>query len=168
MQFALVNGQRCEARESFYRNLIWILDGRSFRKSFHIGCMLPDPASEGFEDIVWSQHARSAYRPSPEPIEYHVPSFWRISESANHYPGLTKANIDAVIPPGGLVQVHSEREIREEVIANYSGYHQFYWTRTRQTWLDAKCPVYIDFGEELLYRLQEYNETFTSPTRHQK
>lgn len=64
-----------------------------------------------------------------------------------------------MIPPDGLGQHHSGREIREEVIANYRGHHQFYWQRPRQTWFDAKCPVYIDFGEDLLYGLERYDET---------
>lgn len=159
VQHSTMTDDERESRESFYRNLVWILDGRSFRKSFHLGCMLPDPASGGFEDIVWSQHAKSAYRRSPEPIECCVSSFWKISEAAIYYPGLTKANIDEVIPSSGLVEMHSERDIREEVIANYSGHHQFYWTHPRQTWLNAKCPVYIDFGEDVLYEIREYDET---------
>ena len=26
-------------------------------------------------------------------------------------------------------------------------------------WFDAKCPVYVDFGEELLYQLMRYDDT---------
>ena len=85
VQHSTMTDQERESRESFYRNLIWILDGRSFRKSFHLGCMLPDPRADGFQDIVWSQCARSAYRLSPTPIEEHVPSFWRISETAKEF-----------------------------------------------------------------------------------
>ena len=44
-------------------------------------------------------------------------------------------------------------------MANYRGHHQFYWQRPRKTWLDAKCPVYIDFGEDLVYRLENHDET---------
>jgi len=31
--------------------------------------------------------------------------------------------------------------------------------RPRRTWLDAACPVYIDFGKEWLARLETYDET---------
>ena len=156
VQHSTMTDQERESRESFYRNLVWILDGQSFRKSFHLGCMLPDPNADGFEDIVWLQCARTAYQFSPDPIEDCVPLFWRISETAEDYPGLTKSNIETVLPS---FTVHSNQEIEEEVKANYRGHHQFYWTRPRQTWFDAKCPVYIDFGEELLYRLEAYDET---------
>ena len=155
---AMTDAER-QSRESFYRNLIWIVDGRGFRKGFHLGCMLPDPSLGGFEDIVWIQNSRSAYRHSFEPMEGCIPSFWRISEVAKDFPGLTKANIATAIPSWGLVEVHRADEVRDQAEAKYRGHHQFYWTRPRQTWLDAKCPVYIDFGEDLLYRLQEYDET---------
>ena len=45
-----------------------IRDGRSFGKSFHLGCMLPDPIADGFQDMVWLQNAKTAYRLSPDPI----------------------------------------------------------------------------------------------------
>ena len=159
VQHSTMTDKERESRESFYRNLVWILNGRSFRKSFHLGCMLPDPSDEGDEDIVWNQNARSAYRFSPEAIEDCVPSFWRISDTAKEYPGLTKSNMRARLPSGILVLAHSSCEIEAEVKANYKGHHQFYWTRPRKQWFDAKCPVYIDFGEELLYRLETYDET---------
>ena len=148
-----------ESRESFYKNLIWIVDGESFRRNFHIGCMLPDPGVKLFHDIVWFQLYRSAYRWSKIPLEEEVPDFWRISETAEYYPGITKSNERKKLPPGALVEFHSGDEIAKEVRANYIGHHQFYWTRPRQTWLEAKCPVYIDFGEEVLYRLETYDET---------
>ena len=159
VQHSTMTDEERESRESFYRNLVWILDGRSFRRSFHLGCMLPDPSAEWVEDIVWDQHARSAYRFSREPIGDRFTSFWRISDSARDYPGLTKSNMWARLPAGHLVLAHSSDEIEAEAKADYRGHHQFYWTRPRKQWFDSKCPVYIDFGEDLLYRLETYDET---------
>lgn len=159
VQHSRMTDQERESREAFYRNLVWIVDGRGFRKSFHLGCMLPDPSLGGFEDIVWFQPGRSAYQYLSEPITGSVPPFWRISEAAKQFPGLTKANIATAIPSWGLVEVHRADEVRDQAVANYRGHHQFSWTRPRQTWLDARCPVYIDFGEDILYRLHEYDET---------
>ena len=62
------------------------------------------------------------------------------------------------MPSGSLVLVHDGDDIRDQVLANYVGHHQFRWTRPRRTWIDAKCPVYIDFGEEVLYQLVEYDD----------
>ena len=162
VQHSTMNDDERESRESFYGNLIWILDGRSFRKRFDIGWMLPDPDSNGFEDMVWFQRGRprGTCRPSfLEPSESDMVSpFWRLSEEAKCYPGLTKENIEAVMPPNSLVLCHNGDEIQDQVLANYKGHHQFYWTRPRRTWFDAKCPVFIDFSEEVLYQLVEYDD----------
>jgi competence protein CoiA len=39
------------SRESFYGNLVWIVDGKAFRKNFDIFHVLPDPTSEGPETL---------------------------------------------------------------------------------------------------------------------
>ena len=146
VQHSTMTDEERESRESFYKNLLWILDGKSFQKNFHIGCMLPDPSAEWVRDVVWNQHARSAYQRSANHIQDCIPSFWRISDLAKKYPGLTKMNIRERLPAHTMVLFHSDREVAAEARADYKGHHQFYWTRPRRTWLDAKCPVYIDFG----------------------
>ena len=51
-----------------------------------------------------------------------------------------------------MVQLHSIREIQDDVDLAYGGHHQYDWSRPRRTWLDAACPVYIDLGDEFLAR----------------
>ena len=153
---ALTDSER-ESRETFYGNLIWIVDGRSFKNRFHIGWMLPDPNADGFEDIVWiRQHIGTMLRfpDSPDTVSH----FWRISNERNYYPELTKENMGAMMSPNSLVLVHKGEEIRNQVMANYRSHHQFHWTRPRRTWFDARCPVYIDLGEEVLYQLIQYDD----------
>lgn len=36
----------------------------------------------------------------------------------------------------------------------------------RKTWLEATCPVFIDFGTDLLVRLETYDETGLPCVRH--
>lgn len=48
-------------------------------------------------------------------------------------------------------------EIEDEINAAYRGHHQFDWIRPRQAWLESTCPVYIDFGEPNLVRLEKYD-----------
>ena len=159
VQHSTMTDDERESRESFYGNLVWILDGRSFRKSFHLGCMLPDPSAKWVQDVVWNQRARSAYKHSRDPIEDSIPSFWRISDLTKEYPGLTKANMRDRLPARIIVRMYFQADIEDKVRADYRGHHQFYWTRPRRTWYDANCPVYIDFGGDVLYRLQTYDET---------
>ena len=54
---------------------------------------------------------------------------------------------------------HFLPEIQEEINRAYQGHHQYAWARPRKTWLDASCPVYIDFGDEWLARLEIYDES---------
>src|SRR5277367_3107424 len=58
-----------------------------------------------------------------------------------------------------LVLYHSISEIEVEVSNAYRGHHQYDWIKPRRTWLDATCPVYIDLGEDLLAKLEVYDES---------
>ncbi len=129
------------ARETFYGNLIWILDGRSWRKNFDVCHALPNPRSPMAADLVWFQ-AKRGYHGANNGM------FLRLSENPPH----TKTTLR-----GG--EIHSLRSIAAEVQANYSGHHQFAWTRPHEAWLEAGCPIYIDFGEPFMARLQSYDET---------
>ena len=146
-----------ESREAFYGNLIWIVDGRSFNNRFHIGWILPDPNADGLEDIVWFHQTRDSILRSIDSTGT-VSPFWRISAERKFHPDLTRENIGAKMPPNHLVLVHEGDDIRDQVFANYLGHHQFHWTSPRRAWFDARCPVYIDFGEEVLYQLMQYDD----------
>lgn len=78
--------------------------------------------------------------------------FFRLSEALEYDPSFTKATLR-----GGWI--HDICDIEEEVKSSYNGYHQYDWVRPRKTWLDSKCPVYIDFGDEYLVKLDTYDES---------
>lgn len=130
-----------EAREAFYGNLVWVVDGRPFKGNFDLFHLLPDPASELAQDIVWFKAERGMHGSN-------AGLFWRRSENPDVTPGTR-----------GLVLIRSYQEISEAVSATYRGHQQYDWVRPRKTWLDAKCPVYIDFGDEWLLRLERYDST---------
>jgi len=137
---AMTDAER-ESRELFYKNLAWIVDGRPFLKQFHIFHPLPDPESQVAQDIVWYP-ARHSLKGTQRGL------FWRRSENPNRKPD-----------DCNLVQMHNLQEIKTEVEAAYRGDHQYDWVRPRAGWLSAKCPVFIDFGEELLVQLRIYNQS---------
>ncbi len=85
--------------------------------------------------------------------------FYRISETNKTYPEVPEINKNNLETIPGLVQGHSLREIYKEVLDNHIGQYQFDWIRPRSTWLEAKCPVYIDFGGSCLAKLETYDET---------
>lgn len=129
------------SREAFYKNLVWIVDGRSFQNNFDLYHMLPDPTSEMAEDLVWFP-ARRGFKGA------NSGAFWRKTENADVVPGT-----------GRLVLIHSFREIEREVMESYHGHQQYGWIRPRRTWLAAQCPVYIDFGDNWLFRLEQYGQS---------
>jgi competence protein CoiA len=73
-------------------------------------------------------------------------AFWRPSENPGH-------------KTGDLVLYHDASEIEAEVSKAYRGHHQYDWIRPRRSWLDATCPVYVDLGEDLLAKLEIYDES---------
>lgn len=129
------------SRESFYRNLVWVVDGSGFRGNFDIYHSLPDPTSELAKDLVWIKATRPM-RGAAAGI------FLRLSEN----PQETRATLR-------FGRVRGLDEIIEDVNRAYRGHHQYDWIRPRRTWLDATCPVYIDFGDDWLAKLEIYDES---------
>lgn len=124
------------SRELFYKNLVWLIDGSAFEKNIDIFHPLPEPMSAVASDIVWEKAERHMHGANGG-------MFFRLSEALQDDPTATKATVR-----GG--QIHSIREVEAEVDAAYAGHHQYDWVRPRRTWLDATCPVYIDFGKDYL------------------
>ena len=80
------------SREQFYKNLVWVIDGRGFRNNFDVYHMLPDPKSELARDIVWMKATR--------PMQgTHHGMLFRVSANQQYYPGITKTTLR-----GGLIE----------------------------------------------------------------
>ena len=141
---AMMDAERI-ARESFYGNLVWVIDGSSFRGNFEFHHLLPSPTSDIARDVVWFQAALNMHGANNG-------LFVRVSESRQDYAEASKADIK-----GGWI--HGIHEIRDEVEKAYCGHQQYVWKRPHKTWLSAKCPVYLDFGDDGLARLETYDES---------
>lgn len=140
------------SRERFYGNLVWVINGAHFVKNFDLYHRLPDPTSDVAQDLIWvkaKRHMDGANRGI----------FIRLSEVKEEYPSATKANCRF----GGTY--HFLRDIEQDVALTYRGHHQYDWIKPRRTWLDATCPVYLDFGNDWLARLEYYDETHLSCVR---
>ncbi len=134
-QHSSMNDEERLSREKFYKNLVWIVDGLPFINNFHIFHGLPCSRSEVAKDLVWYK-SKKGMRGTESGM------FWRISEN----PDLTSKMV--------LLDTKTDRKSLLE--SSYKGDHQYDWVRPRQTWLEATCPVYIDFGEEYLVKLENY------------
>lgn len=134
-QSAMTDGER-QSREDFYKNLIWIVDGRGFAKNFRIHHILPDPSMEWAKECKW------------ERVEHHT-----------HH-GTTSGmygKMKVIGPNGYATEIwHFVNDERAKFEGAYIGHNQFSWLRPHTTWLAAKAPVYIDFGSEDMVRLETY------------
>jgi competence protein CoiA len=54
---------------------------------------------------------------------------------------------------------HRLHEIADQVLEAYRVHHQYDWVRPRQTWIEATSPVFIDFGEDYLLKMETYDES---------
>lgn len=58
-----------------------------------------------------------------------------------------------------MVWIHGFDDIQSEIHKCYRGHHQYDWVRPTKTWLEAKAPVYLDFGSDELIQLCVYDCT---------
>lgn len=131
LQHSAMPPEELHAREAFYGQMIWIVDGRPFARHFEIvEDPLPYPDSTLLQDVVFFPNLASA--------------FWRKSETATG---------------SKLVKMHRSAEIVNEIAADYRGHHFFRWKHARRMWLEATAPVFVDFGSADLLRLGMYGES---------
>lgn len=134
IQNSPISLEELRSREAFYRNLVWIVNGKKFRDRFNIwNAPLPDPSAAGFEDIVFLS-------------SQHKPSCSMFMRRTGKWP---------------MSQIFSTREIDKEISEAYVGHHSFHWVRPHIAWLEATCPVLIDFGGDLLWRFESYKGEFS-------
>lgn len=144
VQHSAMSDAERNSREQFYKNMIWIIDGRGFSHNFDIYHKLPRPDSELAADIVWIKATRSMQGAARG-------IFFRLSDSDEDEPSITKKTLTS-----GLL--HFIHEIERDILKEFQGHHQYDWVRPRKTWLDSNCPVYIDFGWECLVKLSSYDD----------
>lgn len=140
IQNSPISLEELRSREDFYKNLVWIINGEKFHSRFKIWpAPLPDPKCAKFDDVVFMA---SKHEPS-------CSMFWRKSE-----------NPEATSAGNAMVRIRSNREILGEIGNHYIGHHSFYWIRPHIAWLEAKCPIFIDFGADILWKLETYKGQF--------
>lgn len=125
--------EEVNSRESFYKNMIWIVNGHAFKKNFHILHKLPNPKAEFVNDIAFLDSKKN----------HKGKLFFRYSENSK----------DAT-----MVLIHSVDDLKDEIESNYIGHHLYDWIRPRSVWLNSNCRVFIDFNEDELWELQTYDK----------
>ena len=124
------------SRETFYGEMIWVVNAARFADNFYVLGALPNPDAEFAQDIVFN----------PQRANRVDVGFWRLSENPNHIFGC-----------GDLVRMHETSEINNQIEEHYIGHHMFDWKHQRSVWFESKKDVYFDFGsEEFLLKIMIY------------
>lgn len=135
IQNSPISLEELKSREDFYKNLVWLVNGKRFSERFEVSdTILPNPDDPDFEDCVFWANGMG---------------YWRRSE--NPHPAEN---------PNGLVELYPASKVRDWIAQSYRGHHPFTWKRPHQAWLEASCPVIFDFGQEVLWRLENYRDQF--------
>lgn len=117
------------SRETFYNNMIWIVNGESFKK-FYVLDKLPNIQDKKFSDYKFPRTkkenlGKGYFLLSENPFYFELRSY----------------------------KYHSLDKINELIEESYVGHHLLDWKNSHNAWLQATKPVFIDLGNEKLYRL---------------
>jgi competence protein CoiA len=118
------------ARENFYKNMVWVVNGQKFKNRFYILDKLPNPKSELANNVRFI------------PTKYkHLYKFhFKISENPDYL-------LD------NLVIIHSNLNIKFDIEKNYIGHHLFDWVHASTEWYSSNTNVFFDFGGSILWKL---------------
>jgi hypothetical protein len=124
--------QELYARENFYGDMFWVVNGEKFKERFHLGAKLPSPLATEMTDVqIYPMCNGDSF------------CVWYLSENP-HY------------KDGDLVEMHGGHKIEGLVDRSFDGHYLFSWKNKRSVWFKATKPVFIDFGEECLFRLKYF------------
>lgn len=128
LQHSAMPPDELQARENFYKRMIWIVDAQGFKTNFEIQSdPLPHPTSDLLNDVVVFPNLASA--------------FWRKSER---------------MEGSKMVEMHRSDLIADQIHESYRGHRFFKWKRPRSVWFSSTVPVFLDFGGRSLQRLGKY------------
>jgi competence protein CoiA len=139
LQNSPISFEEMQSRETFYKKMLWIINGKKFQNNFFFLGKLPDPKEKLFEDIAFMSTKRDDLGRS----------FFRYSENPDY-----KIKSNKLL----LVLMHPYSDIEMDVENSYIGHRLFDWIHPRDVWFQAKCDVFIDFGEEIIWKLMKYGK----------
>jgi hypothetical protein len=120
------------SRSSFYEKLIWVINGANFKDQFEFLCEIPNPEL-------------------PETKDYQIictkPP---VGKSAVLFQNL---KTDEVFGPNRQEVAHLIDLMKKGKLR----YWGFNWKHKREGWFLTKDPVFIDFGDGILYWLKQRN-----------
>lgn len=160
LQHSSMKPEELRSRESFYGNLLWIVDGFSFKQNFRILSRLPPPDSKLATRL-------RIIRPPAFPLDPQAPQFkvtnkpLFLLDSHETVRGENYVVYDVLRVAGNVNDSYSHtRDTEAEIDAVYSGDHFLDWRRPRSVWLSTSKPVFFDLGDGFLWQLNRFQTQY--------
>lgn len=157
LQNSPMNENELVSREQFYKNMIWIINGASFKKNFTIFPFnLPPPNSPLADDLYIVREPYTSI--SKNGTNYIRPIIAKKSEIEKNSGKGYKVVYSMYL---GRDKKHdTSEEFQKEIDAIHKGHYFFSWNNQREVWLKAVRPVFIDFGDYYLVLLEKINSDY--------
>lgn len=165
-QNSSISGEEITAREVFYgEKMIWVINGEAFKDNF----TMDDDAYTQEWELKFVSEFEAAERYAPYAAGLIIEE-WRVKNDfvKQHvrklgFVHVKEAGIYYLELKGILNKTFPEKEISRDIKALYESHKapedlrkgSFAWARPRRSWEDAKRPVFIDFGGDELYLVNE-------------
>jgi len=134
-----MNPEELASRERFYGRMLWVVNAKGFLNRFQVMQKLPPPDSE---HASGKNFFLTGILDAADGIENPENRSW------------SDYQLSAECKGGrSLVRVHTWTDAS----APFLGHHHFLWKNPRTVWFSAVAPVYLDFGQERLWRLMIYD-----------
>ncbi len=118
-------------RNTFYKKLIWVVNGIKFKDNFTLDHEIPhpdDPLMNDFEILG------KAYFKKDEIVELGVPA-------------------------PRLLRVYGLHDPELNGLALSNNHYAFTWKNKHKTWFESPAVIFLDFGDDFLYRLMKKEQS---------
>lgn len=141
-----------QSRESFYGDMLWVVDGARFSKNLHIANKLPPPDSEIAAELV-----------TLTPPGYRRGIGWRAATLVRKKDELAELHIDGLRVFEAMTCVRGQGiggpiiETTQAIEAVHEGHYLLVWNAAPPVWLAAERPVLLDIGQSVLIKVEHYS-----------
>lgn len=130
------------SRNNFYKKLIWVVNAQGFKNKIKLNVTIPNPRS-----------------PIMAPFNFGV-SYEGLASVPRYY-------VKEDLQHGLIIYSRGLNDEQLKAIADCQKsspeiYWLFNWSHKRRSWLNSKAPVFLDFGEDILYWIRKREQIGTA------
>lgn len=128
--------QELNIRNAFYKKIIWVVNAQPFKEKVKFTYAIPNPESHLLTDYNFSVNTEG------------------LSNSLTFF--LKEGGRDPrTLGNRYSLQDNELKLVLEEFINTENKYWGFNWKYKHEAWLHSECPVYLDFGDDILYLIKK-------------